>query len=64
MTQTDQVYRHFTQGRSLTPLSALNLFGVMRLGARIWEIRQRGFKVRSTLVRLQNGKHVARYSLS
>lgn len=37
-TQSNQILEYMRQGNSITPLEALNLFGCMRLGARIYDL--------------------------
>ncbi len=46
---------------TLTPIDARRLFRCDRLGARIWELKQEGWPVRSELVAVGNGKRVAQY---
>jgi hypothetical protein len=46
-----------------TPLDALATIGSFRLGARIWELKQAGYDIRSELVTMPSGKRVARYTL-
>lgn len=61
MTQNQMVLRHLKRS-TLDPLTALNRYGVFRLGARVWELKQLGYDIRSRLVE-QNGKKFARYLL-
>lgn len=61
MTQSTAILAHLKRGRTLTPLSALRLFGCFRLGARIWSLKQAGHPITSTLIRLPSGKRVAAY---
>lgn len=47
-TQTDRVFQYLRDTGSITPLDALREFGCMRLGARIWELRnERGVAIRT-----------------
>ena len=62
MTQNEQILLHLQQGKSITPLDALNLFGCFRLGARIYEIKRMGYDVQTQNKTVGN-KHVAEYSL-
>jgi hypothetical protein len=39
MSQTTQILNHLKEGNTLSPLEALDMFGCLRLGARIWELR-------------------------
>lgn len=50
------------KGKKITALDALNNFDSFRLSARIYNIRQRGYDVKSKPVR-RNGKTVALYWL-
>jgi len=63
MSQTEQILKELKKGRKLTQLDALAEFGCFRLGARILEIKQMGYKVISEMVSSDNGKHFARYEL-
>jgi hypothetical protein len=49
-------------GRSLTTLEALNMFGCFRLAARIENLRTQGMDIHTEIVEI-NDKRVARYSL-
>lgn len=48
--QTDRILNYMSEGRTITPGEALNLFGCMRLGARIADIKKKGFIVYSDFV--------------
>jgi hypothetical protein len=61
MTQNEMVLRHLKRA-TLDPLTALERYGVFRLGARVWELKREGHDIRSRLVE-QNGKKFARYLL-
>lgn len=65
-TQTDRIQRYLEDFGSITPLDALREFGCMRLGARIWELRnQRGLPIstryESHRNRYGDQTHYARY---
>lgn len=64
MSQTSQILDFLKDGNTLTPLQALQRFGVLRLGARIWELRERGYrdKIKSTIV-VRGDKHFAQYRM-
>lgn len=47
----------------LTPLYALQQLGVMRLAARVYELRQCGHNITARKRELPSGKSVAEYSL-
>lgn len=61
--QTARIIRHLESGKSITPLQALNLFGCLRLSARIYDIRDLGYKIKSEPYRTPEGKIVSKYSL-
>lgn len=67
MTQNEAVLSYMRRHGSITPLDAINDLGILRLGARIWELKHDGYKISSAL---ENGtnKHgeavrYARYTL-
>jgi len=62
MTQRNDILTYLQSGRSLTPLKALDLFGCMRLGARIWELKAEGYDIEARTLEV-GGKYVASYSL-
>ena len=49
-------------GKSITPIEALNMFGCFRLSARIANLRDEGLAVVTDMVTI-NDKRVARYYL-
>lgn len=50
-------------GKSITPMEALNMFGCFRLSARIANLREEGLPVVTDMVTI-NDKRVARYYLA
>ena len=62
--QAAAILRHLQRGRMLIPLEALHRYGCLRLGARVWELKQDGHNITPEMVTLRNGKRVARYSLA
>ena len=61
--QTDLILDWMLAGHTITPLEALEKFGSFRLGARIADIRAKGYLVYSEFITLPNGKRVKRYNL-
>ena len=61
--QTERILEYMLQGHAITPLEALEKFQTMRLGARIADIKAKGYLVYSERVTLPNGKKVAQYHL-
>lgn len=59
-TQTQQIRAHLLKHNSITPLEALRKFGVMRLAARIRDLRSDGFSVQSVRVE-RGGKRFCKY---
>lgn len=42
MTQTEKIKRHLETYGSITPMDAIMDYGIMRLGARIFELKESG----------------------
>lgn len=61
--QNARILAYMNQGRSITGLLALRLYGCFRLAARIWDIRQQGINVKQRLIQI-NGKRVSVYWIS
>ena len=65
MTQSSQILKYLENGHSLTPRKAMVEFGVMRLAARIKDLRDDGYAIKSERVTVptRNGTaKVASYS--
>lgn len=64
LSQSKQILEYMRQGNSITPLEALDLFGCMRLGARIHDLIRDGHCISSERIKDERtGKTYARYSL-
>ena len=61
MSQTDRILTHIKKG-PITPMVALERYGCMRLAARIADLKDRGHKISTEIVRLGE-KRFARYRL-
>lgn len=65
MTQTDRVWQYMMDFGSITPIEALMDLGVMRLGARIYDLEREGKKIIHEMVAAQNRygqeTHYSRY---
>lgn len=61
--QSSRILSWLKRGRALTPLEALRLFGCLRLGARIYDLRCAGHAIDARMVETPSGKRVARYKL-
>ena len=62
--QCVRIKAHLESGHSLTGLDALRLFGCWSLPRRICDLKERGMRIKSETIRLDNGKRVTRYSLA
>ena len=62
-TQSDRILCYLATGKPLTPLMALHRFGTLRLGARIWDLKQDGHRIHAERVR-RGGATVAQYRLA
>ena len=61
--QSGRILAHFKSGHSLTPLGALDRFGCMRLGARVWDLRRMGWPIKERRLQHQWGKSFSCYWL-
>lgn len=61
--QNQAILNWLKQGHALTPLEALDRFGTLRLGGRIWDLRREGHKIKTETHVTALGKRVARYRL-
>jgi hypothetical protein len=62
--QTIQILDYLKAGNSITPLDALRKFGCMRLGARIYDLKQAGHVIDTLIINDKDtGKRYACYSL-
>ena len=68
MSQNEKILKYMqTHKRGITPLTAMEKFGCMRLSGRIHDLREMGFEISSELVEVKNryGEkcRVSRYTL-
>jgi len=64
ISQTNQILNYLQAGNVLTSLEALRKFNCLRLGARIYDLRQQGYVINSLMIKDdKSGKRYARYSL-
>ena len=67
MKQTERVLTYMQKHGSITPLQALDDLGIMRLGARIWDLKRDGHRIsaelESGLNRHGEAVRYARYTL-
>ena len=50
MTQNDMVLEHLKRHGTINPMEAMNELGIMRLGARIWDLKTAGHKITRRMV--------------
>ena len=62
MTQNQQIAKYLNNGKSITPIQALNKFNCFRLAARISDLRNDGMKIITKIV-TKEGKSYASYSI-
>lgn len=62
-TQQEKILEHMRDRGGITPLEALDLYGCFRLGARIYDLRRRGYTIISRMVSGAEGKKFSEYSL-
>lgn len=67
-TQCEMVLKHMKDCGSITPLDAIREFGILRLGARIFQLREAGYRIETDTEESINryGKTIryARYRLA
>ena len=61
--QNDKILSHLKAGRSISPLEAMGVFGIYRLAARIFELRQDGHVIQKQIKDDGQGRTYAEYSL-
>ena len=59
--QKNRILSHLKTGKALTPLDALGLFDCLRLGARIYDLRDDGHIIHRDMIEVEGGKRVAQY---
>ena len=62
--QSSKILAYLKEGNGITPIEALNLFGCFRLGARIADIKKMGYNIVTEMVKVGDGKRVAKYHLA
>lgn len=63
LTQNQAILKHLKKGKRITSLTALKLFGCLRLSGRIYDLKKAGHDILSRMV-TRNGKHVKEYRLA
>jgi len=64
MTQIQRIKKHFEDGKTLTPLQALGLYGTFRLAHHVWVLREKESMPINTRIKTdENGHQYAEYYL-
>jgi hypothetical protein len=63
MSQNKQIADYLNKGKKLTTLDALNKFGCFRLASRINDLRNEGMNITTKIIKLENKKQIAQYSI-
>lgn len=61
--QNAAILKHLQSGKHINPIQALNNYGCFRLGARIYNLKKMGYKIRTRIIVVKSGKHFSQYSL-
>ena len=61
MTQVEAVILHLKTVGPIDPMTALRQYGVMRLAARVQDLRDAGMRIKTIMVYAPNGKRYATY---
>jgi hypothetical protein len=64
MSQNKQIADYLNKGKKLTTLDALNKFGCFRLASRINDLRNDGMNIKTKIIKLENKKQIAQYSIN
>jgi len=64
MSQNKQIADYLKKGKKLTTLDALNKFGCFRLASRINDLRNEGMNIKTKIIKLENKKQIAQYSIN
>jgi hypothetical protein len=64
MSQNKQILEYLKNGNSITPLTALEKFNCLRLSARILDLKDKGYNIKTEMVKSKlSGKTYAKYTL-
>jgi len=63
LSQEDRILEYLKTGKSISPIEALQKFGSFRLGARIYSLKKKGYRIEEIDTHI-NGKTFARYFLA
>jgi len=63
-TQNAQILHHLKQGKTISPVEALNKFGCFRLAGRIFDLKKDGWPISCERRHVGDGKRVGFYSMN
>lgn len=61
MSQRTRILKHLKEGKSITPLEALGVYGAYRLSAVIFDLRAAGYEIKTNLKNDGTGRQYAEY---
>jgi len=59
--QKEKILQALLRGTKMTPIKALTWFGCFRLGARIFDLREEGWPIKTKMVKVKDRTEVAQY---
>ena len=54
MTQNERILEHMRKYGSITQAEAMKDYGIMRLGARIYDLRREGYRINAAFIKGKN----------
>lgn len=63
MSQNNEILNHLRSQRTITAFEALQLYGSLRLAARIKDLREAGHTIHTDMIPVGKGKTIAEYTL-
>lgn len=61
VSQKKAILEHLLDGKTITPLEAMDAFRCMRLSGRIWDLRNEGYAIKDRWVTVGTRKKVKEY---
>lgn len=62
--QNQAILKSLQRGEKLTPIDMLRRFGSLRASARIHNLRDKGYDIKTDIIKTPSGKRIAQYSLN
>jgi hypothetical protein len=60
-TQEARILEALRNGERITAYKVFLRYGSMRLGARIYDLKHKGYKIEKRMIKISSGAHVAEY---